>query len=80
MNEPVEETVVVTVGLIGMAGTGTGTESFKLDLTHPEVALGVMFQAFQTALGRAMGDVFEEFKEYTRSKYGDQEVDNGEGS
>lgn len=75
MSFPVEETVVVTVGIIGMAGSGTGTHTVNMDLSKPSEAVVKLYEALQKALGGAMQDVFPEFKAYTHEKYGDQEVD-----
>lgn len=76
MTEPVEETVIVTVSLVGMAETGTGTATFNLDLSDPHQALEDMMAAFYRGMGAAMGDVFPAFQNYTRQKYGNQELDN----
>lgn len=78
--ENVEETLIVTVGVLGMADTGTGVKSITLDLTKPETAVVVLFDGLQQALGGAMADVFPAFQEYTRTKYGDQGVDKSDPS
>ena len=76
----VEETLIVTVGILGMADTGTGTKSINVDLTNPETAVVVLFEGLQQALGGAMADMFPAFQEYTRTKYGDQGVDKADPS
>lgn len=76
----VEETLIVTVGILGMVDTGTGTKSINLNLNEPEKAVVVLFEGLQQALGGAMADVFPAFQEYTRTKYGDRGVDKDESS
>lgn len=80
MSVEVEETVIVTVSLVGMAEVGTGTASFNLDLSNPQEALETMYRAFNLAMGKAMGDVFPAFQNYTREKYGDMPIDNEDDS
>lgn len=75
-----EETLIVTVGVLGMVDTGTGTKSITLDLTQPEKAVVTLYEGLQQALGAAMADVFPSFQEYTRAKYGGTEVDNSDES